>query len=71
MDRDVENVIKFIKEEEFLLESIEDENDYAARLKHLNKLKEKYGLDKKTDRNFSARSSRPKTNSLFGEKTNN
>ena len=93
MDRDIENIIKFIKEEEFLLESVEDENDHAARLKHLNKLKEKYGLltrkeklnypslvshkacecgcltwyfigedklcfkcDKKTDRNFSARS---------------
>jgi len=42
--RDVENVLKFIKEEEMLLEGLEFDGDWATRHSALQRLKRQYGL---------------------------
>lgn len=44
MGKDIDFILRYIKEEEFLIEQEEDLGEASNRLNKLNKIKEKYGL---------------------------
>ncbi len=44
MPTDHNELIKYIKEEQLLLENIDDENEWSSRFKTLQNLKKRHGL---------------------------